>query len=152
MRELLDRKKLIAIAALALVVCAALALVLIKVVIPNQKLNEARVLIDAGDYEAAYLLLDGMDYKNSGELRDSIRLPYQKALLSKARVGSYVTFGSYEQDNDTGNGSEDVEWLVLDKQDDALLVISRYGIVYRNGVELFFHLMTLRRRCSSPLP
>ena len=43
-----------------------------------------------------------------------------------AEIGDYITFGSYEQDKDLENGSEDIEWLVLDKEDDRMLVISRY--------------------------
>lgn len=43
-------------------------------------------------------------------------------------VGDYITFGSYEQDNDTSNGKEDIEWLVLDKRDDKMLVISKYAL------------------------
>ena len=48
--------------------------------------------------------------------------------LSIATVGSYITFGNYEQDNDIGNGKETIEWLVLAKQDNRLLVISRYAL------------------------
>lgn len=48
--------------------------------------------------------------------------------IEEATVGDYITFGTYEQDNDTSNGQEDIEWLVLDKEDDRLLVISRYVI------------------------
>lgn len=51
-----------------------------------------------------------------------------KTLLTKAEVGDAVLFGSYEQDNDTSNGKEKIEWLVLDKQDGKLLVISRYAL------------------------
>ncbi len=43
-------------------------------------------------------------------------------------AGDIITFGSYEQDGDTGNGAEPVEWLVLDNQGDRMLVISRYGL------------------------
>ncbi len=43
-----------------------------------------------------------------------------------AQTGSYVVFGTYEQDNDLSNGPEPIEWLVLSKQGDRLLVISRY--------------------------
>ena len=46
----------------------------------------------------------------------------------KIAVGDYVTFGSYEQDNDTSNGKEDIEWLVLDKEGDRMLVISKYAL------------------------
>lgn len=43
-------------------------------------------------------------------------------------IGSYITFGSYEQDGDTSNGKEDIEWLILDIQDGKALVISKYAL------------------------
>ena len=43
-------------------------------------------------------------------------------------VGDYITFGNYEQDNDLDNGKEPIEWLVLDKRDDKILVISKYAL------------------------
>ena len=48
--------------------------------------------------------------------------------ISKANVGEYVTFGRYEQDNDKGNGAEPIEWLVLDKQDGKMLLLSKYTL------------------------
>ena len=48
--------------------------------------------------------------------------------LKAAEVGSYIYFGEYEQDNDEATGKEAIEWLVLDKQDDKMLVISRYAL------------------------
>ena len=48
--------------------------------------------------------------------------------IKNANVGDIVTFGTYEQDNNTGNGAEPIEWLVLDNQGDRMLVISRYGL------------------------
>ncbi len=47
---------------------------------------------------------------------------------SKVKVGDYIKFGKYEQDNNTSNGKEAIEWLVLDVQGDKTLVISRYGL------------------------
>ena len=49
-------------------------------------------------------------------------------VAGSANVGEYVTFGNYEQDGNTGNGAEPIEWLVLDKQGDKLLVISKYAL------------------------
>lgn len=43
----------------------------------------------------------------------------------KYNVGDYITFGKYEQDNNESNGKADIEWLVLDKKDGKLLVISK---------------------------
>lgn len=41
-------------------------------------------------------------------------------------VGDTVYFGSYEQDGDTSNGAEQIEWQVIDEQDGALLLVSEY--------------------------
>ena len=43
-------------------------------------------------------------------------------------VGSIVTFGAYEQDNNLENGKEPIEWIVLDVQDGRSLLISKYAL------------------------
>ena len=49
--------------------------------------------------------------------------------FSEAKVGDVISFGKYEQDNNTANGQEMIEWIVLDrKQDGSLLVISKYAL------------------------
>ena len=49
--------------------------------------------------------------------------------FANANVGDIVKFGSYEQDNNTENGAEHIEWQVLEKRaDGSLLVVSRYGL------------------------
>ncbi len=122
------RKRTIAIVAPVAVACIAFAIVLTTLILPGQKLSKAIALIDSGEYKAAYLLLDSIDYKNSRELQESIKPQYQIALLSEAEIGSSVFFGSYEQDNDTSNGKEDIEWIVLAKEGSKALVISRYAL------------------------
>ena len=37
-----------------------------------------------------------------------------------------VTLGRFEQDNDRTNGKEKIEWIVLEKDDDKMLLMSRY--------------------------
>lgn len=37
-----------------------------------------------------------------------------------------VTFGSYPQSDKTGNTKDPIEWIVLDKQDDKVLLLSKY--------------------------
>ena len=62
--------------------------------------------------------------------------PTPTSIISEAKraafrnVGGYVTFGSYEQDNNTANGQEPFEWLVLDYDDvnNCALLLSRYGL------------------------
>ena len=48
--------------------------------------------------------------------------------LAQAEVGSTIQFGKYEQDNVKSNGKEPVEWIVLEKNGNALLVISKNAL------------------------
>ena len=146
-------KKIIAIAAPIVCVLIVFLILLKTVIIPKQKYNQAMELIssgdydsayaqlkeigdkktinsskydraikyiDSGDYKVAYMLLDGLSYKDSAEKFQSVK----QALIKNAKVGDIVYFGTYEQDNDTSNGKENIEWLVLAKKDNKILVIS----------------------------
>ena len=44
------------------------------------------------------------------------------------KKGDVVTFGAYEQDDDTSNGKEAIEWIVLDVVDGKALLISKYAL------------------------
>ncbi len=94
----------------------------------NSKYERAVTYIDSGDYEVAFALLNGLNYKDSNEKLISIKSQYYNTLFSKAEVGSTVFFGSYEQDNDAENGKEDIEWFVLDKEGEKILVVSKYAL------------------------
>ncbi|MCF0115494.1 MAG: hypothetical protein HUJ56_09085, partial [Erysipelotrichaceae bacterium] len=52
--------------------------------------------------------------------------------LDEYQVGDTIFFGRFEQDNNLENGSEPIEWIILDKQEDRMLVISRYALDVRN--------------------
>ena len=96
----------------------------------SNKYDRAVALIDSGDYETAYKLLDGLEYKDSADKRKLIE--ESDVWVKLCPVGSTCCFGSYEQDNDISNGKEDIEWLVLEKEDDRILVVSKYGLNCRN--------------------
>lgn len=85
-------------------------------------LNEGK-LIEA--YESL-VALNG--YKDSAAKADEIFDQYKTEKLKVAEVGDIVFFGAYEQDNNTSDGKEDIEWLVLAKEGDKALVISRYAL------------------------
>ena len=51
-----------------------------------------------------------------------------KGGFHSAKVGDTITFGAYEQDNNKVNGPEPIQWRVLAKENNRLLVISRYGL------------------------
>ena len=64
-----------------------------------------------------------MDTMNTA---DSDTLPIRSN--QSVSVGSVVSFGRYEQDNNLSNGAELIEWIVLDIQDGKCLLTSRYGL------------------------
>ena len=92
--------------------------------IASNKYDRAIKYINSGNYKAAYMLLDGLSYKDSAEKLLSIKPQYYKFLLKNSKVGDIVYFGTYEQDNDTTNGKENIKWLVLAKEKNRILVIS----------------------------
>ena len=93
------------------------------------KYNTAVELMSNGKYEdavAAFKALSG--YKDSRNKAIKCYAQYMAEKLETAKTGDYVTFGSYEQDNNTSNGKEEIEWLVLAKEGDKALLISRYAL------------------------
>ncbi len=127
-KEAKERKKIVAIIMSVAVICAAFGIVWTMVIIPKQKYDRAVAMIGSGDYESAYILLNGLNYRDSSSKLNSIKPQYKRILLSKVQVGSHVFFGSYEQDNNTSNGKEDIEWLVLAKDGNKALIISKYAL------------------------
>lgn len=99
--------------------------------IASSKYNRAIKCIDSGDYESAYILLKDISYKDSKEKCADIKTKYNQILMRKAAVGDKITFGTYEQDNVTSNGTEDIEWLVLAKENNKILVISDKALDYQ---------------------
>lgn len=147
------------------IACVAIILVgiITQVILPKQRYKKAISLIDAGEYDAAYAILeeigntkaivankynrameckDAQNYETALMLlnglgyKDSVK-QYYRLLFSKVTVGDTIVFGSYELDDNATNGKEGIEWLVLAKEDDTILVISRYGVDWQkyNGEE-----------------
>ena len=90
--------------------------------------------LEGQDYEAGIDLLKQIPgYKDAdqkiSDAENKItkdRQLYNLSLLQKAKVGDTVIFGAYEQDNNTYNGKEGIEWRVLAKEGNKTLVISEY--------------------------
>ena len=95
---------------------------------------EARYLyavscIQSSQYIDAMTTLTEIEgYKDSSDLIASILPDYYKQLWSGPNVGDIICFGTYEQDDNESNGAEDIEWLVLAKDGEKILVISRHAI------------------------
>ncbi len=97
--------------------------------IKDSKYSNAIALMEAGNLDEAQVAFQNLgEYKDAVEKAADIRLTITRAQLENVKVGDYVMFGAYEQDNNTSNGAENIEWLVLEKSDDKILVISRYAL------------------------
>lgn len=70
-------------------------------------------------------------------------------MVNGYKEGDYITFGSYEQDNNPSNGTEEIKWLILDIEDDKALVISKYALdaqpYHADGGDITWRKCTLRR-------
>ena len=113
-----NKKRPILIAAVT-VLCLALILLTAKLILPRTEQPESKT------EESSAAVSEPVN-----ENTDSIAQHEEKELkeLHEASVGDYVLFGSYEQDNDSSNGKEPIEWLVLDVQDRKALLLSRYAL------------------------
>lgn len=138
--------KITGILAAITTLCVAAALVFNFTIMPNMKLNNAEKLINEGEYEDAYAILDELgkkeviaeskynracemiknrNYKEAYEILDGLNYKDSEekiaeismAMLKQCNVGDTVFFGDY-------HGT--VEWLVLDKQDGEVFLNSKY--------------------------
>lgn len=103
-----------------------------RTAILDEKYSDALTLLNEGniiDSFEAFLALG--NHKDSAQKVDSIYDQYKVEKLKSAKVGDHIYYGSYEQDNDTSNGKEYIDWLVLGKQNNQLLVISQYALDYQ---------------------
>ena len=88
--------------------------------------QNAKLLIDNGEYEDAYALL-----KELRGYRDVDRIVENDENFDDVlwkTPDSIVTYGTYEQDNNPSNGAEPIEWIVLKRDDDNVILISKYGL------------------------
>lgn len=85
------------------------------------------------------------EYKDSAENENAI-FKSDSAII---QVGDIITFGSYEQDNNKSNGKEDIEWIVLAKDGEKALIISKYALdcqPYNNSIkDITWEKCTLRK-------
>ena len=88
----------------------------------------ALALADGGQYEKAMTTLKELgSYKDSdAQLLRITKLYYSKEWRD-IKAGDIIKFGCYEQDYITKD-KEAIEWIVLERTDDRILVISKYAL------------------------
>ena len=90
---------------------------------------DAVELLAEGETVDAYESLIALDgYSDSSEKAEEIYEEYKREKIKVADVGDIIYFGTFEQDSDISYGKEDIKWLVLEKKDNKLLVISKKAL------------------------
>ena len=98
----------------------------------EDKYQQAIALNMAGKYEEAYAAFSAIsgykDVDNILKTDKNIAAVEHAIYVAQFDVGKTVKFGNYEQDNNTANGKEEIEWLVLAREDNKALLISKYAL------------------------
>ncbi|MBQ7171334.1 MAG: hypothetical protein IJR89_03540 [Clostridia bacterium] len=131
-------KKLFAVIASIVILCVAFLIVWITVIIPENNYkttyDAATELYSAGKYDEAIAAFEVLNkQKDCKDMLEKCyigkygeeKYPYILK-IKNAKIGDYIEFGNYEQDDISANGHEPIEWIVLEKEDRAILVISRF--------------------------
>lgn len=123
------RKKLLT-AFLVISAFFALVTLTVTVIIPSVKYNNAVKAVEEQRYEDAYLTFKSLYKFKDSQVKATDLL---KAHPNIAQVGDVIYFGTYEQDNNFSNGKEEIEWRVLEKDENGrMLVVSKYALDCRN--------------------
>lgn len=123
------RKKLLTVL-LAISAFFALVTLTVTVIIPSVKYNSAVKAVEEQRYEDAYLTFKSLYKFKDSQAKASALV---KEHPNVAQVGDTIYFGTYEQDNNFSNGKEEIEWKVLEKdQNGRMLVVSKYALDCRN--------------------
>ena len=96
--------------------------------ITETKYQQANSLNAAARYDEAYAIYVTLTgYKDVDKLLAEDDNMIAAACDAKFAVGNYVSFGTYPQTK-AGNDATPIEWLVLARDGDKALLISRYGL------------------------
>ena len=112
---------------------------------PDQELfgkviNYEAVVLMKSDPKNAAITLEALELENALSVLDeigSIDKTIRTAIISECSlqnqalflgIGDVITFGFFEQDNNKNNGNEQIEWIIIDKNDDKLFLVSKYAL------------------------
>ncbi len=88
--------------------------------------NDAIAYLEEGNYGRAYIALKNISgYADADTAAKSILEEYPQVEILTAQAGDEVTLGTYEQDNDSSNGAEPIEWTVLYNHEGVVYAVSK---------------------------
>lgn len=115
---------------ISFILVVAIGTLTVTVIIPSVRYSGAVKNVEEKNYEEAYLTFKSLRMFKDSKSQASTLL---KEHPEVAQVGDIITFGNYEQDNKTANGKEEIEWKVLEKDENGkMFLISRYALDCRH--------------------
>lgn len=95
----------------------------------NLSFSVSNVIVSSGGAEHVYSIADS-------SFRDWLEGD-ARYLGQTGEEPETVLFGSYEQDGDAANGKEPIEWLVLDRDGDKALLLSKYALDHQSFMPFY---------------
>lgn len=95
----------------------------------NLSFSVSNVIVSSGGAEHVYSIADS-------SFRDWLESD-ARYLGQTGKEPETVLFGSYEQDGDAANGKEPIEWLVLARDGDKALLLSKYALDHQSFMPFY---------------
>ena len=95
----------------------------------NLSFSVSNVIVSSGGAEHVYSIADS-------SFRDWLEGD-ARYLGQTGKKPETVLFGSYEQDGDAANGKEPIEWLVLARDGDKALLLSKYALDHQSFMPFY---------------
>ena len=107
------------------VILIVFIIILNVLIIPNNNYKKATMYFKNGDYQSALeLFLSLEDYKDSSKMAEKSSKNMKLETIYTSNVGDSVKFGNYKQTR--GGDIEEIEWCVLKKESNKIMLISKY--------------------------
>ena len=103
----------------------------------ENKYSRAKEYLRKNDLASAIILLNEIkSYEDSKKLIDEIINDKEYLKVFVSEINDEVIIGEYEQDNNMENGKEPIDWIVINKENDKYILISKYVLdVKKYGYE-----------------
>lgn len=151
-------KKLVKIAVASIAAISAIIFVTYNLIMPQVHYSQAVTMLKNEDYSSAITTFEALDgykdsdakiaecnygiakqYEMSGDYANALEYmnksgnlpsPDEIAIMTifNSKKGDIVTYGSYEQDGDFSNGSEDIEWQVISIEDGKVMLLAEKNL------------------------
>ena len=109
----------------------------------NLSFSVSNVIVSSGGAEHVYSIADS-------SFRDWLEGD-ARYLGQTGKEPETVLFGSYEQDGDAANGKEPIEWLVLDRDGDKALLLSKYALDHQSFMPFYEPVTASPGKAPSPV-